>query len=83
MIYTDTRRTARSEGPTSKGSRSWRAPRRFPSSPRAASATLRTSSGVSAMSALGIEGVIVGMALYRGMFTLAEAMRAAGERRAG
>lgn len=38
---------------------------------------------VSSMGALGIEGIIVGMALYKRKFTLAEAQRAARERSAG
>ncbi len=77
VVYTDTARDGTLSGPNFQG---------IEEVARASTAPVIASGGVgslsdveriAAMSGLGIEGVIIGMALYRGGFTLPEAQRTA------
>ena len=83
VVYTDTSRDGTLVGPNFEGIEELARSAPIPVIASGGVGNLEDIERISDMSSLGIEGVIVGMALYRGMFTLAEAMLAAGERRAG
>ena len=59
--------------------RSWRAPAGLRVIASGGVASLEDMRAARAAEAEGIEGVIIGMALYRGAFTLHEALRIAAE----
>ena len=71
-------RTARCRARTSSCCARSRRARRSPSSPRAASSSLDDIAALRDLVPLGVEGAIVGKALYAGAFTLAEALDVAG-----
>ncbi len=83
VIYTDTSKDGTLKGPNLAAIEQIARACRVPLIASGGVGELEDIARVSSMGALGIEGIIVGMALYKRKFTLAEAQLAARERSAG
>ncbi len=76
VIYTDTSRDGTLEGPNFEAIERMARAAEIPIIASGGVGRIEDISRIAAMSELGVEGVIVGMALYKSRFTLAEAIRA-------
>lgn len=83
VVYTEISRDGTLDGPDFSGIEEVARSASIPVIASGGVGSLEDIDRLASMSRLGIEGVIVGMALYRGGFTLAEAIRAGEEGRAG
>ncbi len=80
IIYTDTLKDGTLEGPNFEGIAAIAEASRVPVIAAGGVSSVEDVSRIAGMSELGVEGVITGMALYRGRFTLPEALGAIRER---
>jgi len=80
IIYTDIMRDGTLEGPNFEGLESIARASEIPVIASGGVAAVEDLLRIAAMSELGVEGVIVGMALYQGKFSLSEALDAINTR---
>ena len=78
VVYTDVSKDGTLQGPNLEGIRALALKSQGPLIAAGGVSRLEDIGRLAEMEALGVEGVIVGMALYRGSFTLEEAILAAG-----
>ena len=78
VIYTNTMADGTLEGPDIKGVRDLAEASSIPLIAAGGVSTVEDIVALSRLRSLGVEGVITGMALYRGAFTLQEALEALG-----